>query len=225
VRALLVDDHAVTRAGLADLLAGEPGLEVVAQAGTVAEALAVAHPGEVDVAIVDLQLPDGDGIELCRELRAGDPGLKVLILTAFDDDQAHLAALAAGATGYVLKLVRGDVILGAVRAVASGRALLDRSALRRLEERARTSARGPLAGLSARELDVLREMADGSTNREIGTRLGLSDKTVKNYVSSVLSKLGVVHRTEAAVLAIHELTEPTATWRDGPPTVDPVAPW
>jgi DNA-binding NarL/FixJ family response regulator len=203
VRVLLVDDHEVVRRGLRDLLTDEKDIDVVAEAGTVAEALVRAESARPDVAVVDMRLPDGDGVDLCRRLRAGGrDGLpRCLVLTAFDDEQALVAAIEAGASGYLLKQVRGQDLVTAVREVAAGRSLLDPVTTARVLERIR-KGREPdqFSALTDRERRVLELLGEGMTNREIAERLFLAEKTVKNYVTSVLAKLGMQRRTQAVAL-------------------------
>ena len=201
IRVFLVDDHEIVRRGVAELLEREPDLEVVGEAGTVAQALARIEATRPDVALLDMRLPDGDGIDLCRELRSRHPELACLILTAYDDDAAAMAAMLAGASGYVLKNVRGTTIVDDVRAVAKGRTLMDRSLTAKVTEQAtREDHDDPrFSALNLRERQVLALIADGLTNRQIGEHLGLAEKTVKNYVSGLLSKLGFERRTQAAI--------------------------
>jgi DNA-binding NarL/FixJ family response regulator len=198
IRVLLVDDHEIVRRGLRDLLDGEPGIEVVAEAGSAAEGLTRAQATSPDVAVVDVRLPDGDGVALCRSLRSLDPPPACLVLTAFDDEPALVEAILAGASGYLLKQVRGQDVVHAVREVAAGRSLLDPVTTARVLSRMRKAAEtDELAVLTERERDVLTLMGEGLSNREIGERLFLAEKTVKNYVTSVLSKLGMERRTQA----------------------------
>jgi two-component system, NarL family, response regulator DevR len=198
IRVLLVDDHEIVRRGLRDLLDGEPGIEVVAEAGSVSEALVRANAEKPDVAVVDVRLPDGDGVALCRSLRSLEPAPACLVLTAFDDEQALVEAIMAGASGYLLKQVRGQDVVHAVREVAAGRSLLDPVTTARVLERMRRSAQtDELAALTERERKVLELIGEGLSNREIGERLFLAEKTVKNYVTSVLAKLGMERRTQA----------------------------
>ncbi len=197
IRVLLVDDHEVVRRGLRDLLDGEPGIEVVAQAGSVAEALVMANADTPDVAVVDVRLPDGDGVALCRSLRSLPTPPHCLVLTAFDDENALVEAIMAGAAGYLLKQVRGQDLITAVREVAAGRSLLDPVTTARVLERMRRSASDELASMTEREREVLGLMGEGLSNRQIAERLFLAEKTVKNYVTSVLAKLGMQRRTQA----------------------------
>ena len=200
-RVFLVDDHEIVRRGVAELLEREADLEVVGEAGTVAQALARIEATSPDVALLDMRLPDGDGIDLCRELRSRHPELACLILTAFDDDAAAMSAVLAGAAGYVLKNVRGTTIVEDVRAVAKGRTLIDRSLSAKVVEQAQRDDHDDprFSALNLRERQVLALIADGLTNRQIGERLGLAEKTVKNYVSGLLSQLGFERRTQAAI--------------------------
>jgi DNA-binding NarL/FixJ family response regulator len=198
VRVALVDDHEVVRRGLRDLLDGEPGIEVVAEAGGVAEALARVGATTPDVVVVDVRLPDGDGVSLCRALRALEPAPYCLVLTAFDDERALVEAIMAGASGYLLKQVRGQDLVDAVREVSAGRSLLDPVTTARVLARMRRSAEtDELDALTERERHVLELMGEGMTNRQIAERLFLAEKTVKNYVTSVLAKLGMERRTQA----------------------------
>ncbi|MFE5672930.1 response regulator [Agromyces sp. NPDC056523] len=200
-RVFLVDDHEIVRRGVAELLERESDLEVVGEAGTVAQALARIEATAPDVALLDMRLPDGDGIDLCRELRSRHPVLACLILTAYDDDAAAMSAVLAGAAGYVLKNVRGTTIIEDVRAVAKGRRLIDRSLSAKVVEQAQRDDHDDprFSALNLRERQVLALIADGLTNRQIGEKLGLAEKTVKNYVSGLLSKLGFERRTQAAI--------------------------
>jgi len=195
---LLVDDHEVVRRGLRELLSDEPDIEVVAEAGSVDEALAVAMHVEPDVAVVDVRLGDGDGVTLCRELRAKPNPPQCLMLTAFDDEEAMVGAIMAGAAGYLLKQVKGQDVVTAVREVAAGRSLLDPLTTARMLEKMRNPPHDELEHLTDRERDVLDLIGQGLSNREIAERLFLAEKTVKNYVTSVLAKLGMQRRTQAA---------------------------
>ncbi|MFE5124781.1 response regulator [Stenotrophomonas sp. NPDC087984] len=209
IRVFVLDDHEVVRRGLHDLLDAEPDIEVVGDAGTVDHALARGPALRPDVAILDVRLPDGDGITVCRELRSRMPDLACLMLTSFDDDDALLDAIMAGAAGYVLKQIKGSDLVSAVRTVASGQSMLDPATTARLMSTLRgdTAPQEPrdevLAGLSPREREILVLIGDGLTNRQIGKRLFLSEKTVKNHISRLLAKLGVERRIQAAVLATH----------------------
>jgi two-component system response regulator DevR len=196
----LVDDHELVRRGVADLLDEDPGLQVVGQAGTVSEALAVVPALRPDVAVLDLRLPDGTGIELCRALKARLPGLHCLILTSFSDEQAMVDAAAAGADGYVIKDVRGTDLVRAVREVADGRPPAPVPGVDRLPPPGACPPQDPLAGLTRQERAVVGLVAEGLTNRQIGEQLFLTEKTVKNYVSRVLTKLDLERRTQVAVL-------------------------
>ncbi|MYX35128.1 MULTISPECIES: response regulator transcription factor [unclassified Streptomyces] len=212
IRVFLVDDHEVVRRGLHDLLDAEPDIEVAGEAGTVDHALARAPALRPDVAILDVRLPDGDGIGVCRELRSRMPELACLMLTSFDDDDALLDAIMAGAAGYVLKQIKGSDLVSAVRTVASGRSMLDPATTARLMNSLREQEQPPepqdeaLAGLTPREREILELIGEGLTNRQIGERLFLSEKTVKNHISRMLGKLGVERRIQAAVLATRQRT-------------------
>ncbi|WP_329528702.1 response regulator transcription factor [Streptomyces sp. NBC_01462] len=207
IRVFLLDDHEVVRRGLTDLLDAEPDISVVGDAGSVEQALVRGPALRPHVAVLDVRLPDGDGIGVCRELRSQMPELACLMLTSFDDEEALLDAIMAGASGYVLKQIRGSDLVSAVRSVASGQSMLDPTTTARLMRSLRADpAEGPalapeLASLSPRERDILALIGDGLTNREIGKRLYLSEKTVKNHISRLLAKLGVQRRVQAAVLA------------------------
>ncbi|NJP68477.1 response regulator [Streptomyces spiramenti] len=206
IRLLLVDDHEVVRRGLRDLFDAEPGIEVVGEAGSAERALARGPALRPDVAVLDVRLPDGDGIRVCRELRSALPGLACLMLTSFDDDEALLDAIMAGAAGYVLKEIRGADLVTAVRTVASGRSMLDPATTARLMSSLRDTDGGDdgpdaLEALTAREREILELVGEGLTNAQIGRRLFLSEKTVKNNISRMLAKLGVERRIQAAVLA------------------------
>ena len=199
----LLDDHEVVRRGIRDLLEGEDDIEVVGEASTAAEALARVPATKPNVAVLDVRLPDGDGVSVCRELRSDFPDLACLMLTSFADDEALYNAILAGAAGYVLKQIRGSDLVGAVRTVANGGSLLDPRAAAQVMERLRTQAnrKDPLAGLTEQERRILDLIGEGLTNRQIGERMFLAEKTVKNYVSALLAKLGLERRTQAAVLA------------------------
>ena len=203
VRVVLVDDHEVVRQGLRALLESAPGMSVVGEFGNATDAKARIPALKPNVAVLDGRLPDGSGIEVCREIRSVDPSIGVLILTSYDDDDALFAAIMAGAAGYVLKQVKGTDLVEAVRLVASGGSLIDPGLTVRVLERIRTgSPQAPeLAELTEQEMKILRHIAQGMTNRQIGEHMFLAEKTVKNYVSTILSKLGLERRTQAAVLA------------------------
>jgi len=206
IRVFLLDDHEVVRRGVHDLLDTEPDIEVVGEAGTADHALARGPALRPDVAVLDVRLPDGDGITVCRELRSAMPGLACLMLTSFDDDDALLDAIMAGAAGYVLKQIKGSDLVSAVRTVASGQSMLDPATTARLmrslrDDGASEPEEQALAALSPREREILGLIGEGLTNGQIGKRLYLSEKTVKNNVSRLLAKLGVERRIQAAVLA------------------------
>jgi two-component system, NarL family, response regulator DevR len=206
LRIFLVDDHEVVRRGVRDLLEVEDDFEVVGEAGTVEEALHRIPATSPNVAVLDVRLPDGNGVELCRELRSSYPTLACLMLTSFDDDEALFEAIMAGAAGYVLKQVKGNDIVEAIRQVGAGRSLLDPAMTARVLERLRN---GPsedprLARLSGQERRILELLAEGKTNRQIAAEMFLSEKTVKNYVSNLLTKMGMSRRTEAAVYAARQ---------------------
>ena len=202
IRVFLLDDHEVVRRGVRELLEAEPDIEVVGEAGTAGEALARVAGSRADVAVLDVRLPDGDGVSVCRELRSAHPELACLMLTSFADDEALFDAILAGAAGYVLKQIRGADLVGAVRTVAAGGSLLDPRATAAVMQRLRTpKALDPLATLTDQERRILELIGEGLTNREIGQRMFLAEKTVKNYVSNLLAKLGLQRRTQVAVLA------------------------
>lgn len=201
IRLFLLDDHEVVRRGLRDLLEAEPDLEVVGESGLAQEAARRIPALRPDVAILDGRLPDGSGIDVCREVRSREPSTRVLILTSYDDDDAVFAAIMAGASGYVLKQVRGTDLIDAVRRVAAGQSLLDPEVTARVLERVRS---GPpvdeeLERLTAQEQRILGLIGQGLTNREIAAKMSLAEKTVKNYVTTLLAKLGLSSRTQAAL--------------------------
>jgi two-component system response regulator DevR len=202
LRLLVVDDHEVVRQGLVSLLDRRSGFEVVAQAGSVSESIAMAARYEPDLVIMDVRLPDGSGIEACREIRATRPETRVIMLTSYPDEEAVLSAIIAGASGYLLKQIRGRELVSALEAVGRGESLLDSAVTEKVLERVRRVASGSatdeLAELTAQERKILLLVADGMTNKEIAEQVFLSDKTVKNYVSSILSKLNLQRRTQAA---------------------------
>jgi len=202
-RVFLLDDHEVVRRGLRELFESEDDLTVVGEASTAQEALARVPSSKPDVAVLDVRLPDGDGVEVCRDLRSAMPELKCLMLTSYADDEALFSAILAGASGYVLKQIRGSDLVSAVRRVAAGESLLDPSLTRQVMERLRGEnvEDERLARLTTQERKILELIADGKTNRQIADELYLAEKTVKNYVSNLLSKMGFARRTEAAVYA------------------------
>ncbi|MFI6084417.1 response regulator [Streptomyces sp. NPDC051217] len=202
ITVFLLDDHEVVRRGVHELLAVEDDIEVVGEAGTAEDALTRILATRPDVAVLDVRLPDGSGVEVCREIRSRDESIKCLMLTSFSDDEALFDAIMAGASGYVLKAIRGDELLTAVRDVAAGRSLLDPVATARVLQRLRegNAPKGDerLANLTEQERKILDLIGEGMTNRAIGERLHLAEKTIKNYVSSLLSKLGMERRSQAA---------------------------
>ncbi|MHB8400186.1 MAG: response regulator [Candidatus Limnocylindrales bacterium] len=202
LRLLVVDDHEVVRQGLVALLDRREGFEVVAEAGTVAEALAMAHRYQPDIVIMDVRLPDGSGVEACRDIRADLPATKVVILTSYPDEEAVLSAIVAGASGYLLKQVRARDLVAALEAVGRGESLLDPAVTEKVLDRVRRIASGAyadeLSQLTSQEQKILLLVAEGKTNKEIAGDVFLSDKTVKNYVSSILSKLNLERRAQAA---------------------------
>jgi len=203
VRVFLLDDHEIVRRGLRELLEAQDDFTIVGEASTAAEALSRIAPTQPDVAIIDMRLPDGNGVEVCREVRSREPAIQCLILTSFDDDEALFDAIMAGAAGYLLKQIKGTDLVDAIRRVAAGQSLLDPEVTTRVLDRLR---RGPeederLARLTDQERRILDLIAEGLTNRQIAERIFLAEKTVKNYVSNLLAKLGMERRTEAAVFA------------------------
>jgi DNA-binding NarL/FixJ family response regulator len=209
IRVFLLDDHEVVRRGIADLISLEKGMIVVGEAGSKAEALTRIPAARPDVAVLDVRLPDGTGVEVCREIRSVLPDLKCLMLTSYADDEALFDAIMAGASGYVLKEIRGNDLVDAVRQVAAGKSLLDPAATQRVLDRLREGERHDdrLEGLSDQEQRILELIGDGLTNRQIGEAMHLAEKTVKNYVSSLLAKLGMQRRTQAAALAARMAVE------------------
>jgi len=210
LRILVVDDHEVVRQGLVALLGRRDEFQVVAEAGTLSEALAATRRFVPDLVVMDVRLPDGSGIEACREIRSEYPEIKVVMLTSYPDEEAVLSAIIAGASGYLLKQVRGRDLVAALEAVGRGDSLLDPAVTERVLERVRRvasgSARDDLADLTAQERKILMLVADGKTNKEIASEVFLSDKTVKNYVSSILAKLNLQRRAQAAAfVARHHL--------------------
>lgn len=203
IRVYLLDDHEVVRRGLRDLLEQEDDIEVVGESGSAVDAAHRIPALKPDVAVLDGRLPDGSGIDVCRDIRSVDPSIKALILTSYEDDEALFAAIMAGAAGYVLKQVRGNDLIDGIRRVAAGQSLLDPAVTARVLERIRKGPDQPdeLRDLTDQERRILLLVAEGLTNREIANRMFLAEKTVKNYVSSLLAKLGLERRTQAAVLA------------------------
>ncbi|MET7380662.1 response regulator transcription factor [Streptomyces sp. NPDC005526] len=206
IRVFLLDDHEVVRRGVHDLLDDEPDITVVGEAATVEQALVRVPALRPDVAVLDVRLPDGDGVTVCRELRSRLPDLACLMLTSFDDEEALLDSIMAGASGYVLKQIQGSDLVSAVRTVARGQSLLDPSATTKLMARLRGGQQqepepDALPGLTEREREILALIGEGLTNRQIGQRLYLAEKTVKNHISRLLAKLGVERRIQAAVIA------------------------
>ena len=201
IRIFLLDDHEIVRRGIADVLEAEPGLIVVGEAATATEALRRIPAAQPHVAILDARLPDGSGIDVCRDIRSSAPEVRCLILTSYDDNDALFAAVMAGAAGYLLKEVRSASLVDAVRQVAAGKSLLDPAVTERLLTRLRDGAPQDerLASLTEREREILGLITEGLTNKQIGDRLFLAEKTVKNYVSGLLAKLGMQRRTQAAV--------------------------
>jgi DNA-binding NarL/FixJ family response regulator len=202
VRIVVVDDHEVVRQGLVSLLERREGFQVVAQAGSVAEAIEAAHRYQPDLMVMDVRLPDGSGVEATREIRAALPATKVIMLTSYPAEEAVFAAIVAGASGYLLKQSRGRDLVAALEAVARGESLLDSAVTEQVLERIRRVASGTyqdeLAALTKQERKILLHLAEGQTNKEIAAALFLSDKTIKNYVSSILSKLDLQRRAQAA---------------------------
>jgi DNA-binding NarL/FixJ family response regulator len=203
IRVFLLDDHEIVRRGVRDLLEAESDITVIGEAATAASALARIPALRPDVAVLDVRLPDGDGVSVCRDIRSRMPEVACLMLTSFGDDEALFDAIMAGAAGYVLKQIRGTDLVGAVRTVAGGQSLLDPEAASRVMARMRDASRhsDPLAALTGQERKILELIGEGLTNRQIGERLFLAEKTVKNYVSALFAKLGMERRTQAAAYA------------------------
>jgi two-component system, NarL family, response regulator DevR len=217
INVFLLDDHEIVRRGVRELLETEPDIIVIGEAGTAASALARIPALKPDVAVLDVRLPDGDGVMVCRELRSMMPDLACLMLTSFGDDEALFDAIMAGAAGYVLKQIRGTDLVGAVRTIASGESLLDPEAARKVMNRMREQASrsDPLAGLTGQERKILELIGEGLTNRQIGERMYLAEKTVKNYVSALFAKLGMERRTQAAALATRVFGQEDHDYRRG----------
>ena len=203
IRVFLLDDHEIVRRGVRELLEAQDDIEIVGEAGTAEEGLARIPATKPDVAVIDMRLPDGNGVEVCREVRSADSSIQCVILTSFSDDEALFDSIMAGAAGYLLKQIKGTDLADAVRRVSAGQSLLDPSVTARVLERLRSGPQEDprLARLTDQERKILDLIALGLTNRQIGERLFLAEKTVKNYVSNLLSKLGMERRTEAAVFA------------------------
>src|SRR5699024_3737494 len=204
LRGFLVDDHEIVRRGAGSLLDDEDGIEVVGEAGTAAQAMARVPVLEPDVVVLDVRLPDGDGVTVCRDIRSMLPDTRMLMLTSYSDDEALYGAVMAGASGYILKQIHGTDLVGAVRTVAQGRSLLDPESTTRMLKRLREEAgrKDPLSELTEQERRILQLIGEGQTMREIGARMYSAEKTVKNYVSRVLAKLGMARRTLAAAYAV-----------------------
>jgi DNA-binding NarL/FixJ family response regulator len=216
IRVFLLDDHEIVRRGVREVLEANPDITVVGEAGTAKSALARIPALRPDVAVLDVRLPDGDGITVCRDIRSKLPEVACLMLTSFGGDQAILDAIMAGAAGYVLKQIRGTDLVGAVRTVASGQSMLDPEAAGRVMRHMRDQAAkdDPLAGLTAQERRILELIGEGLTNRQIGERMFLAEKTVKNYVSALFAKLGMERRTQAAAYAARALADQDHAQRD-----------
>ena len=208
IKVFLLDDHEIVRRGVRDMLEAEPDITVIGEAGTAESALARIPALRPHVAVLDVRLPDGDGVTVCREIRSRMPEVACLMLTSFGDDEALFDAIMAGAAGYVLKQIRGTDLVGAVRTVASGESMLDPEAASKVLARMRDQASkaDPLAGLTLQERKILELIGEGLTNRQIGEQMFLAEKTVKNYVSSLFAKLGIERRTQAAVYATRIFT-------------------
>ena len=200
IRVFLLDDREIVRRGLADLIGLQSDLEVVGEAGTAADAITRIAASQPDVAVLDVRLPDGSGVEVCREVRSLFPDIHVLMLTSYADDEALFNAIMAGASGYVLKEIRGTDLIAAIRQVAAGNSLLDPSVTERVLERLRNgnTKKNELSGLTEQEKTILMLIGEGMTNRQIGEKMHLAEKTIKNYVSGLLAKLGMERRTQAA---------------------------
>ena len=211
IRVFLLDDHEIVRRGVRELLEAEDDIEVVGEAGTAEEALNRIPPTRPEVALLDVRLPDGNGVEVCREVRSRHPEVACIMLTSFSDDEALVQAVVAGASGYLLKQIRGTDIVDAVRRVASGQSLLDPALVDRIRVQFRRDSAEDerLARLTNQERRILALIAEGMTNRQIGAEMHLAEKTVKNYVSNLLAKLGMERRTQAAVFAARLDPPPT----------------
>jgi DNA-binding NarL/FixJ family response regulator len=211
ISVFLLDDHEIVRRGVKDMLEAEGDIKVIGEAGTASSALARIPALRPEVAVLDVRLPDGDGVTVCREIRSRMPEVACLMLTSFGDEDALLDAIMAGAAGYVLKQIRGSDLVGAVRTVAGGQSMLDPRAASQLMARLRgqsVAKHDPLAGLTPQERRILELIGEGLTNRQIGERMFLAEKTVKNYISGLFAKLGMERRTQAAALAARVFGEP-----------------
>ena len=220
IRVFLLDDHEIVRRGVRDMLEAEGDIKVIGEAGTASAALARIPALRPDVAVLDVRLPDGDGVTVCREIRSRMPEVACLMLTSFADDDALMDAVMAGASGYVLKQIRGTDLVGAVRTVATGQSMLDPRAASQLMARLRgqSARQDPLAGLTPQEKRILELIGEGLTNRQIGEQLFLAEKTVKNYISGLFAKLGMERRTQAAAYAARVFGEPAEHGRQAGPT-------
>ncbi len=218
IRVFLLDDHEIVRRGVRELLETEPDIEVVGEAGTASSALARIPALTPDVAVLDVQLPDGNGVDVCRDIRSALPQVACLMLTSFDEDEALFDAIMAGAAGYVLKQIRGTDLVGAIRVIASGRSMLDPASVGKVMARMRDQAArsDPLAGLTGQERRILELIGEGLTNRQIGERMFLAEKTVKNYVSALFAKLGMERRTQAAAFAARVFDDHEHSGRESP---------
>src|SRR5579859_3934533 len=216
IKVFLLDDHEIVRRGVRDLLEAEPDITVVGEAGTASSALARIPALRPDVAVLDVRLPDGDGVTVCRDIRSQMPEVACLMLTSFGDDEALFDAIMAGASGYLLKQIRGSDLVGAVRTLASGESMLDPAAASRVMARMRDQARhaDPLAELTTQERRILELIGEGLTNRQIGEQMYLAEKTVKNYVSALFAKLGMERRTQAAAYAARMFGEESQHAKD-----------
>jgi DNA-binding NarL/FixJ family response regulator len=210
IKVFLLDDHEIVRRGVTEMLEAEADITVIGEAGSAASALARIPALRPDVAVLDVRLPDGDGVTVCREIRSRMPEIACLMLTSFGDDEALFDAIMAGAAGYVLKQIRGTDLVGAVRTVAGGQSMLDPDAASKVMARMRDQANlsDPLAGLTSQERKVLELIGAGLTNRQIGEKMYLAEKTVKNYVSALFAKLGMQRRTQAAAYASRVFDQP-----------------
>jgi DNA-binding NarL/FixJ family response regulator len=219
ISVFLLDDHEIVRRGVRELLEAEPDIRVVGEAGTAESALARIPALRPQVAVLDVRLPDGDGVSVCRDIRSRMPEVACLMLTSFGDDEALFDAIMAGAAGYVLKQIRGTDLVGAVRTVAAGQSLLDPEAASRVMRRMRdqTARSDPLSGLTGQERRILELIGEGMTNRQIGEQMFLAEKTVKNYVSGLFAKLGMERRTQAAAYAARIFDDHEQRKPDGAP--------